>query len=1000
MVETRTGLWHICLLGSLTVHHEERRETRLRSKKAGGLLAYLAYFSGQTFSREALADIFWADSDPDMARQNLRATLAILRRQFEPVGLEGVMLMADRECVWIDSDAVTTDVSLFHDLVKEAQSLRGQDRARLLAEAVRLHRGPLMAGHEGSWILPQQLQLEEEGCLAAVQAVEAYCESGDPLTGIVTGKAALAKWPAREDIHIAVMKAQAAAGKPNDAIKQFEDLERLLDDLWGERPSAAAVEALENLPRDLLPPVKVPEPVLQAPGLKEPREMPQQRIRHKIPSRYTSFIGRKAEIEHACSSIDPSSGGCRLLTVMGPGGCGKTRLALEVAKRLAETVENVWFVPLADTEEASQAPIEIRKALGLAPAPRSDPMTQVIGFLADETGVLVIDNFEQIVDQGAETVARILEECPGVTCLVTSRRALLIEPENLLLIRPLAVAPRDADFARVAECEAVRLFVDRAKAVRQDFRLSHHNVEAVAELCRRLDGLPLALELAASRASSSTPAQILGRIGEASEALTNRLRNTPERHRSLRSVVDWSVRLLTEESKAVFLALSVFRGGWSHEGAAFVCPGTDVGRQLQALVDSSLIQAEANDESMRFSMLEAVRDLAYHLLEETGNESTVRDRHLGYFAELASALAPELIGPRQGQIADQFETEMDNLREAVAWGLTKPTAPEAALRIMGNIRYFFGFRGHSETWLRFADALVDLPYDGDTGALTVAHLARASLAFYRGDYAKATASYGEADRLAEAGGHPTLRAEAVAGLGITHRASGDFEAALGFYQKALGLCTGEASTVACRVHYNTGQLEEFLEHIPEAKSHYEESLRLAELTKDLRLVARNRDSLGRCALAEDNPEKAMAQHQRARQLFAEVGDRAGEAEVIGNIALMELKLGNTVEALSLFRESLAPLWAIQNAWELRSNIVLIALCATRLGDLQLAARALALKGLFDQRLAVEMSRQDKEAYDQALSLVREGVKGFNLESAVEEAGRRPLASLVLGLATV
>lgn len=972
--------WHISLFGGLTVTREGSGESRIRSKKAGGVLGYLAYFRGQAFSREVLADQYWPECDPETARQNLRAALAILRRQLEGEGEDGALLCADREGVWLNSEAVSTDVGRFFELIEAAKAANGRDRLDHYNEAIGLVRGPLLPGHEGLWILPQQFHLDEEVAQAAVKAVETACELRDYDHAVRIGKAALAKWPLREDIHIAVIKAHALAGRNAEAVQQYEELERLLDEHWGEAPSTEASQLLDNLP--------------------SPGAVTQPASAVHVPARISSFIGRAEEL----AELQEAAAHHRLVTVLGPGGCGKTRLGIEAARAMGAAFGGrVWYVPLADIEDGTLVPLEIRRALGLEVSPRSDAFAQVSGFLSQSRCALILDNFEQLVEGGAPVVSKLLEECPQLVCVVTSRRALSVEGEQLLPIRPLPIPARGASVADLEACGSVQLFLDRAQAARPDFRLSGTTAEVVAELCRRLDGLPLAIELAASRVSTMSPAQILGKIGQTAAFLTSRLQTTPERHRSLRATVEWSVRLLPEATKRVFRRASVLRGAWTAETIAALCPNQAVDEDLQTLIDSSLIQSEFRSDEVVFTMLEAVREQALGLLAESGEEQDTRQLHAQAFANLVADLAIGLHGIDQGRVADRIELELDNLREATTWARSQSECPECALSLAGSIRSFFGFRGHFEGWFEAVQALLSMPYTGGAEPRVAACLCAGGLGFYHANFAASKAAYEEARDLASRHGLQGLLTEAVFGVGVANRALGDFDAAFARYQEALQL--GQQTVVphvTCKIHYNIGLLAEFLDRVDEAKAHYEASLKIAETVLDKRVMARDRDGLGRCALHDGSPETAILHHEAARRLMAEVGDRNGENEVTGNIALMELTLGRHSQALSLFAETLVLLWQMQNLWELRSNVAYLAACASELGRLDLVPEAVAVVRCLDDDLGIEMRQADRDALDGAISrlagqVTEEGLGeafaktrarlGQSIESLAEKATR-------------
>ncbi len=376
----------------------------------------------------------------------------------------------------------------------------------------------------------------------------------------------------------------------------------------------------------------------------------------------------------------------RLVTLTGPGGTGKTRLAVEAARRLLNRFSGaVWFVPLADVSDARLLPEAIGDALRLPRSPGTDPFDLATEILARQPSLLVMDNLEQVIEEAAPFLQRLIERVPTLTCLVTSRQRLDLSAESEYSVTPLPT-PRGIDTPeRLVEFDSVRLFVDRAQAVRPDFQVTNQNAPAVAELCDRLEGIPLAIELAAARAQVLSPAQMVQQLsplrrptswvpregqGEGSrrfDVLVSRRRDAVERHRTLRATLDWSYRLLSPDLQRMFARLSVFQGGWSLAAAEAVCDEPAALDRLEELRACSLVLAgedgTAREGQVRFRMLDTLSEYAAGQLSPP-DLADARRRHLGYFLLLAEEAEPQLHGPRQGEWLDRLETERANFRAA------------------------------------------------------------------------------------------------------------------------------------------------------------------------------------------------------------------------------------------------------------------------------------------------------------------------------------------------
>ncbi len=438
-------------------------------------------------------------------------------------------------------------------------------------------------------------------------------------------------------------------------------------------PASAPVEALP-------PSVPLPSPAA-APALLG------------FPSRFTRFFGRTQEQARlAVLLADPE---IRLITLLGTGGAGKSRLAAEAARSAAAGFDGpVCFVALADTGDSALLPAAAAAALRLPLSGERSAREQVAAHLGAIRSLLVLDNLEHLGTGGAAEIRALLDAVPRLVCLVTSRQTLNLEGEQELLLSPMPVPAPDFPEppAHLSTYSSVQLFTDRAQAVRPDFQITAHNAKAVAAVCRSLEGLPLALELAAARIQALTPGQMQIQLEARLDFLTSRRRDLPPRHRSLRAALEWSAHLLTAEQARFFSCLSVYRGGWTAEAAAAAGEVSDPLNLLEELCERSLISAEETPLGMRFRILESLREFGEEQL--TGEEKTALGRrHAAYFQELAAEMEALWVGPKQKQAAEVLDAEVDNLRAALTFCRTDLQSSETGLRLAGSLNTYWILRG-------------------------------------------------------------------------------------------------------------------------------------------------------------------------------------------------------------------------------------------------------------------------------------------------------------------
>ena len=497
-----------------------------------------------------------------------------------------------------------------------------------------------------------------------------------------------------------------------------------------------------------------------------------------LPIQLSSFVGRESEIAEIVRLLTPGVYGgtrssqvvgahtTRLLTLTGPGGIGKTRLAIEAADDLEpEYADGVRFVHLAPIRDPAMVPAALAGALGLTETAKLPVLDSVRTFLHDRRMLLLLDNFEHLIPAAA-FIGNLLADAPGLAVLVTSRESLRLPGEQEFPVPPLELPCMDPlpSLEALSKVTGVALFLQRARAVDPGFALTPENAAAVAEICCRLEGIPLAIELAAARAKALPVDEIAARLDHSLHLLTGGRRSAPSRHQSLQAALDWGFALLSGPERTLFTRLAVFRGGFSLAAAETVCAdaetgqldgsvvlrGNDVLDLLTNLIDKSLVVRERREDRGgrgRYRLLEVIRQFAKDRLLESGVEGAIRRRHLTYFLGLAEEAAPELRGPHQVEWLNHLERDYDNLRAAGEWAQAEPGHEEEGMRLVAALMWFWRLRGHTGEARRWSDGVLVNPNRSGSGGRSPARAGAlacaAFLAWYQGDLESAQSSFEE-----------------------------------------------------------------------------------------------------------------------------------------------------------------------------------------------------------------------------------------------------------------
>lgn len=658
-----------------------------------------------------------------------------------------------------------------------------------------------------------------------------------------------------------------------------------------------------------------PEPLFQvaAPGLDE--EFPAPRTlsarRGNLPEQLTTFIGRRVEVDGVKAALARS----RLLTLTGPGGTGKTRLSLQVAGEVRDDFDDgAFFVPLGPLSEPDLVPTTIALALGLREDPARPVIETVIEDLRDKSLLLVLDNFEQILD-GGKFISEILAACPKVKALVTSREVLHLHGEQEYPVPSLRL-PDPADLPpleSLTQYEAVALFIDRATAVKPEFVITNENAPAVAELASRLDGLPLAIELAAAGIKLLNPAAILKRLQNRLMGVGGGARDLPARQQTLRGAIAWSYDLLDPGEQQFFAAISVFRGGASLEAIEAVAARQveiDAFDAVASLINKSLLrQVETASGDPRFSMLETIREFAEEQLAARPESQEVHEGHATYFLEMAEAAAAEIYGPKQADLLNALGLEHDNFRAALSWAETGKLP--IALRMGGALWRFWQMRGHlREAAERLGKIVANLGAEDHPEELAIALEGAGGVAYWMGDWEPARDYYSRALDLRRLGDDRSEVAEALYNLSFTYsvapgekrdaeRSRQIAQEALEIYRE-LGDRRGEAKTLWAMSNVFTVE-GDWLKTLEVSR----QALEIFRELDDRFSLAWANHSVGLAASVLGDFDVAQIHLTEGLQVFEEAGDVTGIALLLADFAQMEARRGDGPRAARLRGASLA-----------------------------------------------------------------------------------------------
>jgi predicted ATPase/DNA-binding SARP family transcriptional activator len=926
MADVASGL-EFRLLGPLEVLRDGRR-VELGGTKPRAVLAVLLLNAGRVVSNDRLIEELWGTRPPRTAKAALQGHVSQLRRALGPAS--ETILVTDPGGYRLHVADAQLDVDQFERFVHEAR--RAADAGDLalarerFTDAVAIWRAPALDGlaFESSAALEAE-RLNESRLLAVEERIDADLELGHDAELVGELRELVSAHPLRERPRRQLMLALYRSGRQPEALDAYRDARRFLVEELGIEPSRDL--------RELEHAILVQDPALRNVETSRAKDGGFAPDPWLALGGLTPLVGRARELAELGDLLGRSD--VRLVTLTGPGGIGKSRLASAAAERFAKDAGNRPIpVLLAGVSDPDVVSLEIARALGVGEHGAGPIIDRVGRMVADRELLILVDNFEQVLE-AAPVLVGLLGSAPRLKLLVTSRAVLHVSGEHVFAVPPLRLPTRaqSNDATAVADCEAVRLFVQRADAQRPGVAIGEHNLADVARICRRLEGVPLALELAAARTRLLAPSALLKHLDERLPMLTGGVRDAPARHQTLTATLDWSFELLEPAARDLFTALGVFPGGFTLDAAQAVCAPDrdefDLLDTLGALVDHSLLDRDRAADQERFVQLEIIREYACRHLEQRGESDVVCRRHAEYFLALAEAGNRMLEGPEQASSLARLEAEHDNLRAALEWSVTAD--PQLSLSLAGALRNFWNFIGYvreGERWLlRALDAAGDRP----TAARVRA-----------------------------------LRGAAV----LVLHARQDYQNASMLADQALSVCRelhderllAESCNVRAFVAEEMGDVQL-------SRTMFEECIRLARRLDYTWLLMVATHNLGNLAINERDYERASGLCDEALALAERIGDHQLKSLTLCNLATCSLHMGRAADALEQVRAAVHHSRAVGDRWTALICLVCAAATFALTGEIERAARLLASAETLRENMGRHLEAGERELQQRALALV-------------------------------
>lgn len=956
----------IRLLGGFQVSVDGRAidERAWGRRKAAALVKLLALAPRQRLHREAILEHLWPEGDPDTAGANLRVVLHAARRALQTGQKRDLALLQaldDEIALQLDGEP-WVDVDAFERAAEIARQSQDIDD---YAAALALYGGELLPGDRyEDWTVSRRERLHDSYLNLLTSYAAVLEERADLPAAIAALERVIAADPTHELAATRLMDAYARAGQRHRALKLYQHLRDALE----RELDAAPDEEAQRVYGQIL--------ARRGPPPAERQESPPSTPPTNIRTPLTRFIGREQQVSETRAALEKA----RLVTLTGAGGSGKTRLATVVAQSLAGSYpDGAWLVDLSSLGTAEAVPRAVAGTLQLRLDGALDESAAIVAAIGDRELLLVLDNCEHLIDICARLAQALLQDCPRLRVLATSREPLRVAGEVVLRVPTLATPiPGALGLDEIISSEAVQLFCDRARYIRLDFELSADNAEAVATICRRLDGLPLAIELAAARVAMFSLGQLAERLSDPLQILTGGGRTAEPRQQTLRATLDWSFGLLERPEQLLLARLSVFAGGWTLDAAEAICAGDGVERRdvlglLAGLVDKSLVEAHAGADEARYRLLETVRQYAAERRAEQDPKDTIGQRHADYFLALAEAAERGLLAGEQERWLERLERDLDNLRAALAWS-ERGGDVARQLRIASAVVRMWWIRGYVIEGRRWLES--GLASAAGSAAIEPALRAKAlqaagNLARLQGSAAVAERYLEECLALQRQHGSPRDQAYALNYLAALLRMRDASDRAIELAEESLDLFRQTDDLRGTSLALGTlGELTYAAGDAARSSTYLAEALRYTRQVGDTHSIAITLNNLGEALRAQGLLDEASARFEEGLAIFRELQATHGVAYLLANLGDIARAQGRPQQALDYLLEALKLFDELGYDEALLGVIGSLAALDACYGRPERAAQLFAAEARLRDEIGIALVPTVRADYDQALAAAR------------------------------
>jgi len=912
----------IRLLGTFDLR-QAGKPIALSSRPAQSLFAYLVLNAGTAHRREKLAGLLWPDSMEETARDNLRHALWRIRKAL-PSDPSAEYLLTDD--LTITFKASTTDYWLD---TAELENLSEKASIAQLLAALQVYQGELLPGFYEEWVVLEREHLRAVFEHHMARLMSLLQDEKRWLDILDWGERWIKLGQKPEPAYRALMIAHAAKGEMSKVAATYERCVKSLYEI-GIEPSEQTKELFTRL--------KAGKESIESGYFVPIRDKRIELPKTNIPVPLTSFIGREKEVDQVTKLLKKK----RLVTLTGSGGVGKTRLAIRSSNELLNDFDDgVWWADLVGLKDDSLVLQAVAQVVSVREVPNQSLNNTLIEYFQTKHTLLILDNCEHLIAGCAQLANSLLNTCPNLKILITSREGLGLTGEVVWHVPTLTLpAPEHIPtIGLLSQYESIRLFIERAAAVKTDFTLTEHNAPFVAQVCHQLDGIPLAIELAAARVKVLSVEQIAARLDDRFELLTGGSRTTVPRHQTLRAAMDWGYDLLPEIEQSLFRRLAVFAGSWTLEDVQAVCSNDGIESNevldlLMHLVDKSLVIMQEHEGEARCHMLETVREYARRKFPHAGEEVRVRNRHLDFFMRLAEEAEPRLHSAEQGYWLRRLDLAHDNLRAALDWSITGGDI-EAGLRLAGALWLFWDIRGYQLEARAWMDRLLSKCH---SSAPSPSALAQAKVLYVAG--------------------HLRQR------QGDLERAQKHYVASLTIYRQL------EAEIQTAVVLRGLGEIAQDEGDLRSAKDYYEQSLSLVRALGNIKETNITLSHLAIVALSQDDNEQAIALCTEALSIGQERGDNRTIVIALTILGFALWSKGELEQATIKFNEALVLQAQLTDKRVVQYELIGMALVAFAKSDPARAARLFGAADSLREGIGTPLPPSQRPRYEVLVASVR------------------------------